>query len=262
MVTSTHTPCPGSRVGALALVAFLLLSGCSLLGGLFGGRPSTLPPAAKLYEEGESALLREKYDAARDSLTKIVERHPDSDLVPQARLLVGEAYYRQGEYDKAVREFEQFMTLFPSHPVADLAQYRLARSYFDQMPTLERDQAITAKALASFKTLIKQYPESRYAPDAIAKIEACRLRLAQKELWIAAYYIRQGKLEAALPRYDAVLKDYGRTAAAPQALFEKADALVRLGRMDEATTALRRLVEEHPGSEWSRRARQRHAQLL
>jgi TolA-binding protein len=59
-----------------------------------------------------------------------------------------------------------------------------------------------------------------------------------------------------------VLKDYSRTAAAPQALFEKADALVRLGRMDEATTALRRLVEEHPGSEWSRRARQRHAQLL
>jgi outer membrane protein assembly factor BamD len=262
VVTRIHAPRPGIRVGALALAALVLLSGCTFLGGFFGGRPSTLPPAATLYEDGERALLREKYDAAREALAKIVERHPDSDLVPQARLLIGESYYREQEYDRAVREFEQFMTLFPGHPIADLAQYRLARSHFDQMPTLERDQAITAKALTEFRKLIKQYPESRYAPDAIAKIEACRLRLAQKELWVAAYYVRQGKLEAALQRYDVVLKDYGRTTAFPQALFEKADILVRLGRTDEATSALRRLVEEHPGSEWSRRARQRHAQLL
>jgi outer membrane protein assembly factor BamD len=249
-------------VGAVALAAFLVLSGCSMVRGLFGGRPGTLPPAAKLYEEGEGALLRGKYALARDSLVRLVERHPDSELVPQARLLLGESYYREQEYDRAIREFEQFMTLFPGHAAADLGQYRLARSHFDQMPTLERDQALTARALAEFRKLIKQYPESRYAPDAIAKIEACRLRLAQKELWVAAYYVRQGKLEAALQRYDAVLKDYARTAATPQALFEKADALVRLGRTDEATTALRRLVEEHPGNEWSRRARQRHAQLL
>jgi outer membrane protein assembly factor BamD len=249
-------------VGAVALAALLVLSGCSTVRGWFGGRPGTLPPAAKLYEEGESALLKGKYGQAREALVRLVERHPDSDLVPQARLLLGESYYREQEYAPAVREFEQFMTLFPGHSAADLGQYRLARSYFDQMPTVERDQGFTEKALGEFRKLIKQYPESRYAPDAIAKIEACRLRLAQKELWIAAYYVRQGKLEAALQRYDAVLKDYARTAVAPQALFEKADALVRLGRTDEATTALRRLVEEHPGNEWSRRARQRHAQLL
>ncbi|MGH7320885.1 MAG: outer membrane protein assembly factor BamD [Candidatus Rokuibacteriota bacterium] len=245
-------------MGVLALAAVFVASGCSLL----RGRPTTLPPAAKLFEEGERELVRERYDAARESLLKIVERHPDSDLVPAARLLLGESYYREKEYDKAIREFGTFLTLFPGHAIADLAQYRLARSYFDQIPTLERDQAITAKGLAEFQKLIKQYPESRYAPDAIGKIEACRLRLAQKELWVAAYYVRQGNLPAALPRYDTVLKEYGRTAAAPEALFQKADALIRLGRPDDAALALRRLVEQYPASEWSRRARQRHAQLL
>jgi outer membrane protein assembly factor BamD len=154
------------------------------------------------------------------------------------------------------------MTLYPGHAIADLGQYRLARSYFDQAPSVERDQGATAKALAEFRRLVKQYPESRYAPDAIAKIEACRLKLAEKDLWVADYYTRQGKLDAALQRYDSLLREYSRTAAAPQALFQKADLLIRLGRTDEAAAVLRRLVDEHPASEWSRRARQRHAQLF
>lgn len=239
-------------MGVLALAVVPLLTGCAF----FSSRPDTLPPAAKLYEEGERELLKARYDAARDLLRKIVERHPDSDLVPRARFLLGETYYREQDYERAIREFEAFMTLYPGHLIADLVQYRLARSHFDQMPVVERDQAITAKALAEFQKLLKQYPESRYAPDAIVKIEACRVRLAEKELWVAEYYVRQGNFQAALQRYEVILKDYGRTAVAPQALFQKAEALIRLGRTDEAASTLRRLVEEYPASEWSRRARQ------
>lgn len=244
--------------GVLALVGVTLLTGCSL----FGRRPTTLAPAATLMENGERELLRERYEAAREAFQQIVERHPDSDLVPEALFLIGETYYRDREYPRAIREFETFLTRYPTNRIADLVQYRLARSHFDQMPTIERDQAATAKALAEFQKLIKAYPESRYAPDAIAKIEACRLRLAEKELWVADYYVRRGHLEAAIQRYDTVLKEYRRTSVAPRALSEKVDALARLGRTDEAARALRQLVEQHPTSEWSRRARARHAQLL
>jgi len=245
-------------LGVLALVALLLLSGCSLF---FGSRPDTLPPAGKLYEDGERELGRGRYDSARDAFRKIIERHPDSNLVPQARFLLGEAYYREREYAKAIKELEGFMSLYPGHPIADLVQYRVARSYFDDMPTVERDQAPTARAVGEFQKLIKQYPESRYAPDAIVKIEACRLRLAQKELWVADYYVRQSNWQAAIQRHDMILKEYGRTAAAPQALFQKAEALLRLQRPEEADGALRRLVEEFPGSEWARRARQKQTSL-
>ena len=242
------------RRGALAAVVFLL-SGCSFL----GGRPSTVAPAAKLYEDGERLLIQGKYSEAREQFSWLAERHPESDLAPVARFLVGETYFRNNDFEKAVPEFETFVTLYPSHQIADLGQYRLARSYFDQMPTLERDQKITAQALAEFQKLIRLFPESRYAPDAIVKIEACRLRLAQKELWIAAFYVRQGKYESALPRFDTVIRDYARTQAAPEALYQKADALIRLGRSDEAASVLKRLVDEFPASEWSRRARERQA---
>jgi outer membrane protein assembly factor BamD len=243
------------RRGIVIPVAAVLLSGCTIL----GGRPSTVAPAATLYDSGERLLLLDKYEQAREQFALLAERHPESDLAPVSRFLVGETYFRAKDFEKAVPEFETFVTLYPGHQIADLGQYRLARSYFDQMPTLERDQRITAQALAEFRRLIRLYPESRYAPDAIVKIEACRLRLAQKELWIAAFYVRQGKYESALPRFDTVIKDYGRTQAAPEALYQKADALGRLGRTDEAASVLKRLVEEFPASEWSRRARERQA---
>ena len=238
-----------------AASVLLLLSACSAL----GGRPNTVAPAAKLYEEGERLFLQEKYPQAREQFQWIVERHPESDLAAVAQFLIGETYFRTKDYEKAAPEFETFVTLYPSNQIADLGQYRLARAYFDQMPTVERDQKITAQALAEFRKLIRLYPESRYAPDAIVKIEAARLRLAQKELWIAAFYVRQGKYEAALPRFDAVITTYGRTQAAPEALYQKADALIRLGRSDEAASLLKRLVDEFPASEWTRRARERQA---
>jgi outer membrane protein assembly factor BamD len=245
-------------LGALALATLPLLGGCSL----FGGRPDTLAPAGKLYEEGERDLGRGRYEAARDQFRKIVERHPDSSMVPQARFLVGETYYRDKEWDRAAREFDAFMALYPGHAIADLAQYRLARSYFDGMPELERDQAMAARALSEFQRLLKLYPESRYAPDAIVKIDACRLRLAQKELWVADWYVRQSNWVGAIQRYDVILKDYGRTSAAAQALYQKADALLRLERGDEARSALQKLVDDFPQSEWARRARQRQTSEL
>ena len=245
----------GLRRGAAAagLVAIALgPAGCAL----WGGRPDTLRPAAILYEDGERALLEGKPSAARESFSRIVERHPESDLAPVSRFLVGETYFREGDFEKAIPHFEAFVALYPSHLVADLGQYRVARSYFDQMPTLERDQNITARALAEFGKLVRQYPESRYAPDALVKMDACRLRLAEKELWVADYYTKRANLAAAVQRYDAVLKDYPRTAVAPQALYLKIDALRKLGRTDEADAALQRLVEQYPASEWSRRAKQ------
>jgi outer membrane protein assembly factor BamD len=250
---------PGAfgRRGVLAAALSVSLAGCAF----FGSRPDTVRPAGILYEDGERLLLQAKYEGARDMFQRIVERHPESDLVPVARFLVGETFYRAGEYDKAVPEFEGFVTLYPGHQIADLGQYRLARSYFDAMPTLERDQGIATKALDEFQKLIPLYAESRYAPDALVKMDAARLRLAQKEMWVADFYVRQGKLESALPRYDAVLKEYPRTASAPQALWQKAEALTRLGRTEDAAAALQRLVTDYPASEWSKRARDRQASL-
>ena len=239
----------------------LLLGGCSSVGGwvtdLFKAKPQPLLPAADLYQICETELNRRRYDEARFNFKKIVERHPTSSYAPRARFLIGESYYREGEFENAIKAFEPFLAFFPRHQIADLVQFRLAMSYYDQMKAVEQDQGITVKAIESFKTLVKEYPDSRYAGDALAKIDVCRGRLAQKELWVASYYVTQGSPGAARQRLEQLLKEYPRTLVVPEALFRLADVYAVEGNNQEAQETFRRLADEYPFSEWGRRAAQR-----
>jgi outer membrane protein assembly factor BamD len=241
-----------------ALVALLtLLGGCSTLADWVRQRPQPLPPAADLYSLGEAELNRGRYADARTAFQKIVERHPQSIYAPRARFLVGEAYYRESEWDKAIKEFETFLSFYPRHQIADLVQYRLSMSYYDQMKPVEQDQEITRKAMDTFKVLVREYPESRYAADALAKIDICRGRLAQKELWVAAYYINQGNPGAARQRLEKVVKEYPRTLVIPEALFRLGEVYSGDGRAEESQRMYRQLADEYPYTEWGKRAAQR-----
>ena len=245
------------RVPAALLALLLLLGGCSAIGDYLRPRPQPLLPAGDLYAQGEKELDRNRYEDARAAFMKIVERHPQSTYAARARFLVGEAYYREGEWDKAIKEFEVFLAFYPRHQIADLVQFRLAMSYYDQMKPVEQDQGITQKAMDAFKKLVREYPESRYAADGLAKIDICRGRLAQKELWVASYYINQGNPAAARQRLENVIKDYPRTLVIPEALYRLGDVYVVDGRNQEAQDTFRRVATEYSYTEWGRRAAQR-----
>jgi outer membrane protein assembly factor BamD len=237
----------------LLVGTLLLLGGCSWLKPL----PTPILPADELYQIGENKLEIREYDKARESFQKIVERHPDSSFAPRARFLIGEAYYREGEFEKAIKEFETFMSFYPRHRIADLVQYRLAMAYYDQIKPIEQDQTLARKALDQFKRLVKEYPESRYATDALAKIDICRGRLAQKELWVATYYYNGGNPGAARQRVEQLLKDYPRTLVIPEALWLLAESYAKEGKTKEARDALERLGNEYGYTEFGKRAIQR-----
>ena len=244
-----------SAARLLGLAFFLLaLSGCSVVNWL---RPNPTPilPAEELYQIGENELGKRRYEEARKHFRRISERHPNSSYAPRARFLIGEAFYREGEFDKAAKEFETFMAFYPRHQIADLVQYRLAMSFYDQIKPIEQDQTLAGKALDHFKKLVKEYPESRYATDALAKIDICRGRLAQKEVWVAAYYYNgQGNAIGARQRLEKVLKEYPRTLVVPEAIYLLADISFKEGKTDEALTLLRRLESEFGYTDFGRRA--------
>src|SRR5215468_3248736 len=239
------------------LVVALSLSGCAYLEDMFRQKPQALLPAQDLYQQGEQDMEKKYYPQARTSFQKIVERHPQSQYAARARFLIGETYYREGAFDKAIKEFEGFMAFYPRHEIADLVQYRLAMSYYDQLKPVEQDQGLTVKAMEQFKKLVREYPDSRYAADALAKIDVCRGRLAQKELWVASYYFNQGNPAAAKQRLEGVIKDYPRTLVIPEALYRLGEVYAVDGRTQEAQDAFRRCATEYSYTEWGRRSLQR-----
>ena len=244
---------PALLVRVLALGLPLLVAGCAAL----TPAPTPILPPDELYKTGETELNNRRYDEARQNFRKIVERHPNSSYAPKARFYIGEAFYREAEFDKAVKEFEGFLEFFPRHEIADLVQYRLAMSYYDQMKPVEQDQALTQRALDQFKKLVKEYPQSRYATDGLAKIDKCRERIAQKEVWVANYYFTQGNPSSARQRLELVLRDYSRTAVIPETLYLLAEVNFYEGKNAEAIDLLRRLSVDYDFTEWGRRGKQR-----
>jgi outer membrane protein assembly factor BamD len=247
------------RIPLVSLNRFLLAGLLLLSGGCAFVRPAPTPilPPDELYSLGESELERRRYIEAREAFRKIVERHPNSSWAPRARFLIGEAFYREAEFDKAVKEFETFLSFYPRHQIADLVRYRLAMSYYDQLKPVEQDQGLTVKAIEQFKKLIKEYPDSRYATDALAKIDICRGKLAQKELWVARYYFDQGNPSAARQRLEFVLKEYPRTLVIPEALYTLAEVNLVEGKKRDAIELLRQLSGEYGFTEWGKRGAQR-----
>jgi outer membrane protein assembly factor BamD len=244
----------------LAALTHVFLAGLLLAsGGCAWLRPAPVPilPPDELYSQGEAELQQRRYLEARDSFRKIVERHPNSSWAPRARFLIGEAWYREAEFDKAVKEFETFLAFYPRHHIADLVQYRLAMSYYDQLKPVEQDQGLTVKAMDQFRKLVKDYPDSRYATDGLAKIDICRGRLAQKEVWVATYYFGQGNPGAARQRLELVLKEYPRTLVIPETLYTLAEVNFAEGKNREAVDLLRQLATDYSYTEWGKRAVQR-----
>jgi outer membrane protein assembly factor BamD len=240
-----------SALSRIVLACLLLATaGCSWL------RPAPTPilPAEELYKIGEDQMEKRTYAEAREAFKKIVERHPTSSYAARARFLLGETYYREGEFDKAIAEFRLFLSFYPRHQIADLVQYRLAMAYYDQIKPIEQDQGIAIKALEEFKKLVKEYPESRYATDALAKIDISRGRQAQKELWVANYYFSQGNPSGARQRLELVLKEYPRTLVVPEALWLLAEVNFREGKDTAGRELLRRLADEYPYTDFGRRA--------
>lgn len=239
------------RVLLVSLLVFT--AGCSWL----KPKPTPILPAEELYQLGEAELEKKRYPEAREQFRKVVERHPNSSYAPRAKFLIGETFYREPDFDKAAKEFEGFLAFYPRHQIADLVQFRLAMSYYDQIKPIEQEQAFAQKAMEQFKKLVKEYPESRYATDGLAKLEVCRGRLAQKEVWVAAYYVNQGNPGGARQRLEKVIKEYPRAPVIPEALSLLADVNFSQGRDREAVDLLRQLANDYSYTEWGKRAEQR-----
>jgi tol-pal system protein YbgF len=69
---------------------------------------------------------------------------------------------KAGSYSIAITGFKDFLTTYPTSPLAENAQYWLGEAYY-----VNHDYDAAAGA---FRTQLKKWPESRKAPDALLKL--------------------------------------------------------------------------------------------
>jgi outer membrane protein assembly factor BamD len=240
--------------GVLLLAAVLFcLQGCAIYDKLYGSPPrrEAAQSDQALLKSAETDIQRKRYEDARKNLQRLMNQYPDSDLVISARLALAKALYLDKKYEEARTEYQRFLELHPQSERADEAHYYLGMTYFRMADTSDRDQTVTQKALEEFDILVKQMPDSPFVSDGQQRAVMARKKLAEKEVYVAAFYFSRENYAAAVARATGALQGYPGSEFEDQALYYLGESLWRLEQKDEARVAFQRLVQDHAQSEWA-----------
>jgi len=205
-----------------------------------------------IWEAGQKALQKKDWESARQHFKRIVDAFPQSQYAPSARLALGDTYIEEGGTSNdilAIGAYREFLTLYPSHPKSDYAQFQVAESYFRQKSGPDRDQTQTLHALEEYERLLDLYPSSPYIEKARDRIKESRQNLARAE-YMAGYFYQKTRqyCRAALARYEGIIKEYPDFDDLDLVLLHMAECLHAQGRTAEALPHLGRLLEDFPES--------------
>jgi len=97
-----------------------------------------------------------------------------------------------------------------------------------------------SQAISGFETFLKVYPANDYAGNA--------------QYWLGECYYAQNNHVRAIEAFQKVVDDYPRAAKAPDALFRKAEALLKVNLPEQADLALLELRRLYPDSTAARKS--------
>ena len=226
-------------------VFVLLISSCGTTDEEYIERP-----VEELYNNAMNDLTNESYVAAAKGFDEVERQHPYSVWATRAQIMSAYAYYSNMDYDEATISANRFIKLHPGHQDVAYAYYLKAISYYEQISDIRRDQKITTLALQSLEDVVRRFPDTHYARDALLKIDLANDHLAGKEMDIGRYYLIRKNYIAAINRFRRVIERFQTTTHVPEALHRLTEAYLALGVTKEAKNAAAVLGHNFPGSAW------------
>jgi outer membrane protein assembly factor BamD (BamD/ComL family) len=125
--------------------------------------PAPVPPKTPESAKIESAPEPITIPAIQPSTTEIPKTEPlPKPITPTSSFDLGEMSFRSGNYAKAAKYYESFLTAFPKSKDRDLALYHMGLAHAlaaDSSRDLRQTEAI-------FKRLISEFPKSPYKSEA------------------------------------------------------------------------------------------------
>ncbi len=256
----THRIAP--LVATLAMVLFAgALGGCSWLGITWGETDETLKwDPDKLYSEARTELNNGSWKRSRELYQKLESRYPFGRHAQQALMEIAYTYYKEGESAQAIQAADRFIRQYPNHPNVDYMYYlKGLASFNDELGFLgqflgqdvsERDAKAAREAFDAFKDLVIRYPDSKYTPDARARMIYLANSQGQAEVNVARYYFTRKAYLAAIQRAQTVVRDFQQTPATEEALSIIARSYEALQMKDLQADAERVLSLNFPQSKY------------
>ncbi len=215
----------GASLAALALAA--LLGGCGLFSGKETDKTSNWT-VQRLYSEAEDELSAGGYANAIKYFQQIETRFPFGRYAQQAQMELAYAQYRDGEKELALQAADRYIKQYPNSPNVDYVYYLKGIINFnDNLGLLssitaqdltERDPKALRDSFDAFRQVVVKFPDSKYAPDSVIRLQYLVNAMAAHEVHVARYYMRRGAYVAAANRAEIVVQQYQQAPAVRDAL--------------------------------------------
>jgi len=145
-------------------------------------------------------------------------------LTPENILSFADHLYEQGDYYRAITEYERFLFSFPRHPLVNKAQFQIAMSYFKGEKYVQ--------AIQRFRALAEQYPSEEIG------------RAAQ--FMLAETYYQKKDYSQAIDGFEQFLASYPTDTQADAARIKKGWCYLRQGNWREASEEFQKLPPDSP----------------
>ncbi|MEO8809213.1 MAG: outer membrane protein assembly factor BamD [Rhodanobacter sp.] len=246
---------PAARL--LAVFALVMaISACSM----FGHRRDSIDTMSleALYSKAHSAMENGNYGAASQAYQRLIARFPSGEYNEQAQLDLAYSQYKDNQPDDALSTINRFIKTDPTNKHVDYAYYlrglinfgrttgvveRITKSSGGQS---RRDQGYNLQSFDDFSELSRRFPDSAYTADARQRMIYLRNLLAQYEINVAEFYLRNRAYIAAADRSQYVVDHYQQSPQTGDALAILVRSYLALDRKQLAAQTRQVLALNYP----------------
>ena len=143
-------------------------------GGTVSTPGGTVLDKDALFARAKKALDEGQLSDARRDYADFVKRFPKDARADDAQYALGETYYREKAYEKAIGEFQKVIDGYADGDQADHALFRAGEA------SIEMKWCVDARAY--FGVLVQKYPKSSLVKNAKTKLDFIKKNAKKKDI--------------------------------------------------------------------------------
>jgi len=218
----------------------------------------------QLFLDATKEVRKGNHDTGRLLFTTIITTYPDSPYLPMAKLAIADSFYLEGGTSsliQAAQAYQDWLTYFPTDPLADAAMLKVAEAEMRQMGLPDREITHARKAEQRLKALLQQYPQTKHRPEVEERLREVQDNLGDHNFSIAIFYRdryngKKGGLKGAQDRLKEIVEKYPNYCRLDEVLYNYAWTFTVEEEPDEAAKLYQQLVRDYPNSQFVDKAKE------
>jgi len=173
------------------------------------------------YKAAEVYYKEGEYKKANRIFEQIVPTYRGK---PQAQRIIyfyANSYFQIRDYNLSAYQFESFVKSYPKSDRAQEAYFMAAKSYYMLSPRSSLDQQDTYKAIDKLQIFLDNYPDGEFSDNANTLIAELQVKLEKKFFEISKKYYTIRDYKASINAFDSFISDFPGTPFKEEALYYK-----------------------------------------